>query len=122
MPVYLHGPPTHSRVPLTPELAQMLGAGGYVIVIRHGATFADQADTDPLNHDNVAPQQRQLNAKGEEAAKALGEAFKAMGVPVSKAVTSRFNRAWHQTAKLVGIDNVEKALAFTEGGLVVFAE
>ena len=39
-----------------------------MIVFRHGATQADQADTDPLNHDNVA-KQRQLNAKGEEAAK-----------------------------------------------------
>jgi broad specificity phosphatase PhoE len=99
------------------ELAQMLRAGGYVIVIRHGATFADQADTDPLNHDNVA-QQRQLNDKGEQAAKALGEAFKAMGVPVSKAVTSRFNRAY-QTAKLAGVHNVEKSVDVTEGGLVV---
>jgi hypothetical protein len=27
----------------------MLRAGGYVIVLRHGATHADQADTDPLN-------------------------------------------------------------------------
>src|SRR5438874_499170 len=43
------------------ELAQMLRAGGYVIVVRHGATHADQADTDPLNHENLA-KQRQLNA------------------------------------------------------------
>jgi hypothetical protein len=29
----------------TGELLQMLHAGGYVIVVRHGATNADQADT-----------------------------------------------------------------------------
>ena len=99
------------------ELAQLLRAGGYVIVIRHGATHADQADTDPLNHDNVG-KQRQLNAKGEEAAKELGGAFKIMGTPVSKAITSRFNRAY-QTAKLAGFDNAEKNIDVTEGGLVV---
>ena len=99
------------------ELAQMLRAGGYVIVLRHGATHADQADTDPLNHENVA-KQRQLNAKGEEAARAFGEALKAIGAPVSRAITSHFNRAY-QTAKLAGFDNVEKNTDVTEGGLVV---
>ena len=103
--------------PSDAELAQMLRAGGYVIVMRHGATHADQADTDPLNHDNLA-KQRQLNAKGEEAAKALGEAFKLIGAPVNKAITSHFNRAY-QTAKLAGFDNVEKNIDVTEGGLVV---
>ena len=84
------------------ELAQMLRAGGHVIVLRHGATHADQADTDPLNHENLA-KQRQLNAKGEEAAKTFGKSLKRIGAPVSKAITSRFNRAY-QTAKLAGFD------------------
>ena len=36
----------------TPEkLLQSLRAGGYVIVVRHGATFSDQADTDPFNFE-----------------------------------------------------------------------
>ena len=99
------------------EIAQALRAGGHVIVFRHGATHADQADTDPLNTDNIA-KQRQLNAKGEEAAKALGDAFRQIGVPVSKAITSQFNRAY-QTAKLAGFDTVEKTVDVTEGGLVV---
>src|SRR5262245_50700216 len=88
------------------ELAQALRAGGHVIVFRHGATHTDQADTDPLNPDNIA-KQRQLNAKGEVAAKALGAAFKAIGVPVGKVFTSQFNRAY-QTATLAGFNGVEK--------------
>lgn len=99
------------------ELAQTLRAGGHVIVFRHGATHADQADTDPLNPDNIA-KQRQLNAKGEDAAKALGQAFKQIGVPVGKAITSQFNRAY-QTAKLAGFETVEKSVDVSEGGLVV---
>jgi hypothetical protein len=35
-------------------IATMLRAGGLVIVLRHGATFPDQADTDPFNFDNIA--------------------------------------------------------------------
>ena len=99
------------------ELVQLLRAGGNVIVLRHGATHNDQADTDPFNHDNVA-KQRQLNAKGEDAAKAFGEAFRRIGAPVSKAITSQFNRAY-QTAKLAGFADVEKTPDVTEGGLVV---
>src|SRR5262245_38497718 len=94
----LGGPALAQPKPSDEDIANALRTGSYVIAIRHGATNADQADTDPLNHDNVA-QQRQLSAKGEEAAKALGAAFKAIGVPVAQAYTSRFNRAY-QTAKL----------------------
>jgi broad specificity phosphatase PhoE len=103
--------------PSDADLAQALRAGGHVIVFRHGATHADQADTDPLNPDNIT-KQRQLNEKGEAAAKALGEAFRTIGVPVGKVITSQFNRAY-QTAKLAGFDNIEKTADVSEGGLVV---
>jgi phosphohistidine phosphatase SixA len=113
----LGGPAFGQPRPGDGELAQSLRAGGHVIVIRHGATNADMADTDPLNHDNIA-KQRQLSAKGEEAAKALGDAFRSMGVPVGRVYTSRFNRAY-QTAKLAGFADIEKSIDITEGGLVV---
>src|SRR3981189_2839142 len=61
--------PAHDK-----RLGTALRAGGHVILVRHGATFADQADTDPLNFDNVAAQ-RALNAKGKALAKALGAAL-----------------------------------------------
>ena len=99
------------------ELAQLLKAGGHVIVLRHGATHPDQADTDPLNPDNVA-KQRQLNPKGEEAAKALGAAVRQIGIPIGKTITSQFNRAY-QTAMLAGFANAEKSIDLSEGGLVV---
>src|SRR5262245_11003918 len=99
------------------ELAAALRAGGHVIAFRHGATHSDQADTDPLNTGNIA-KQRQLNAKGEEAARSLGQALRQIGVPVSKVITSEFNRAY-QTAKLAGFETIEKSADVTEGGLVV---
>jgi phosphohistidine phosphatase SixA len=95
----------------------LLRGGGYVVVFRHGATHADQADTDPLNLDNVA-KQRQLNDKGRADAKAVGDAFKAAGVPIGKSISSRFYRAV-ETAKLIGGKDPEPTPDMTEGGLVV---
>jgi len=99
------------------EIAQALRAGGLVIVVRHGATFPDQADTDPLNFDNVAAQ-RNLNDKGKALAREFGDALRRAGVPVGKVYTSKYNRAY-ETAVLAGFKNIEKTADLTEGGLVV---
>jgi len=99
------------------EIAQALRAGGLVIVVRHGATFSDQADTDPLNFDNIAAQ-RNLNDKGKMLAKQFGDALRQAGVPVSTVYTSKYNRAY-ETAVLAGFKDIEKTADLTEGGLVV---
>jgi len=99
------------------DIAQALRAGDLVIVVRHGATFPDQADTDPFNFDNIAAQ-RNLNDKGKALAKAFGDALRQAGVPVGKVYTSRFNRAY-ETAVIAGFQDIEKTTDLTEGGLVV---
>jgi phosphohistidine phosphatase SixA len=99
------------------DIAQALRAGGLVLVVRHGATFPDKADTDPLNFDNIAAQ-RNLNDKGKALAKAFGDAVRQAGVPVGKVYTSKYNRAY-ETAVIAGFQNVEKITDLTEGGLIV---
>jgi broad specificity phosphatase PhoE len=99
------------------EFAQALRAGGLVIVVRHGATFPDQADTDPLNFENIAAQ-RNLNDKGKALAKAFGDALRQLGIPVGKVYTSKYNRAY-ETAVIAGFNDIEKTADLTEGGLVV---
>ena len=99
------------------EVSKALRAGGNVIVVRHGATHPDQADTDPLNLDNVA-KQRQLNDKGRADAKAVGEIFRSAGIPIGKVYSSRFFRAV-ETARLIGGKEPETTLDVTEGGQVV---
>jgi phosphohistidine phosphatase SixA len=96
---------------------KLLRGSGYVIVFRHGATHADQADTDPLNLDNVA-KQRQLNDKGRADAKAVGEVVRGAGIPIGKSYSSRFQRAV-VTARLIGGKEPQATLDVTEGGLVV---
>jgi phosphohistidine phosphatase SixA len=99
------------------ELGALLRDGGLVILLRHGATFTDQADTDPFNFDNISAQ-RQLNEDGKALARSFGEALRQAGVSVGKAYTSKFNRAY-QTAVLAGFTDIEKTADLTEGGLVV---
>jgi phosphohistidine phosphatase SixA len=98
-------------------LAQVLRAGGHVILVRHGTTFTNQADTDPSNLADVG-KQRNLNDKGKELAKAFGEAIRSAGVPVGRVYTSQFNRA-HETAVLAGFRDIETTVDLSEGGLVV---
>ena len=107
----------HAQTVDMKTLVMELKQGGYVIMFRHGATNREQADTDPLNHDNIA-QQRLLSDKGKEVARQVGDAFKTLGIPLGKVYTSKFNRAV-ETGKLVSGGEVTSSLDFTEGGLVV---
>jgi plastocyanin len=54
------------------RLVTAMKNGGYVMVLRHGATNPDQADTDPLHRDNIGAQ-RLLSAQGREVAVRVGE-------------------------------------------------
>jgi phosphohistidine phosphatase SixA len=100
-----------------PEWVNALRAGGHVIVLRHGATNPDQADTDPLNFKNVA-QQRQLNDNGRMLARSIGDSLRKLKIPVGSVHTSMFQRAI-ETGQLLGFGDVTPTADVTEGGLVV---
>jgi len=99
------------------DLVSALRAGGNVIVVRHGATHPDQADTNPLDPSDRA-RQRHLNDNGRAAAKAMGEALRALKVPVAQVTTSVFYRAV-ETGTLLGFGEVTSTADISEGGQVV---
>jgi phosphohistidine phosphatase SixA len=108
----------HSQPAASPaDAINALRQGGHVIVFRHGATYSDQADTDPLNPNNVA-KQRQLNDDGRALAKSIGESMRKLGIPVGPVQTSMFQRAV-DTGTLLGFGDVKTSPDITEGGLVV---
>jgi len=109
--------PVHAQGADLTELIGKLRQGGYVIVMRHGGTNRDQADTDPLNLDNVA-KQRQLSESGRDVARQVGAAWRKLGIPLGTVYTSRFNRAV-ETGKLIGGADVVATDDLAEGGLVV---
>ena len=101
--------PTHAQADAGQmEVIKALRGGGHVIVFRHGATHADQADTDPLDITNVA-KQRQLNDQGRALARAIGEAMRKLNIPVGQVVTSQFNRAV-ETGTLLGFGEDRKSV------------
>jgi len=99
------------------QLMKTLRAGDNVILVRHGATYSNQADLDPFHLDNVAAQ-RTLTDKGKALAKGFGEALRAAELPIGDVYTSRFDRAY-QTAALAGLQGIETSTDISEGGLVV---
>jgi phosphohistidine phosphatase SixA len=103
--------------PSQPAWIDALRQGGHVIVFRHGATYSDQADTDPLHLENIAAQ-RQLNDAGRALARSIGEAMRQLGIPVGQVQTSMFQRAI-DTGTLLGFGEAVATPDVTEGGLVV---
>src|SRR5262249_57935442 len=69
----LPGPRPEAATGEPKELVRALQAGGYVILVRHGATFSNQADTDPFNLADVS-KQRNLHQEGKTLAQNLGDA------------------------------------------------
>jgi hypothetical protein len=97
-----------------PHLLGNLKAGGHVIVFRHGATDESQKDAYPLKFDDMSAQ-RQLNEKGRDAARQIGEALSNRGIPIGSVYASRLNRAV-ETAKLIGRKDVAPSDALTDSG------
>lgn len=80
------------------DLVTALRDGGHVVFIRHATTerdYADQVTADP----NACHTQRVLSENGWHEAKAIGAAFRALGIPVGRVLSSQYCRAW-QTADL----------------------
>ena len=107
---------TAARAPDDKALAQGLRSGGFVIVVRHGPTFADIEDGDLLYLASNAAQLN-LNDEGETLARAFGQAMHDVGIPVGRVFTSKYNGAY-ETAVLAGFDGIVKAPDLTDGGVI----
>jgi phosphohistidine phosphatase SixA len=96
------------------NLVASLKDGGYVIVLRHGATDDSQKDVYPFKFDDMSAQ-RQLSDKGRAMARDLGAALAKLGVPVGEVFTSRLNRAV-ETGRLIGGKDITPADELTDSG------
>ena len=93
-------------------LVAALRDGGYVLVLRHGATDDSQKDVYPFKFDDMTAQ-RQLNDAGRAMARDLGQAFKKLGVPIGEVHASQLNRAV-ETGRLIGGKDVSAIEALTD--------
>ncbi|HXC50263.1 MAG TPA: histidine phosphatase family protein [Candidatus Limnocylindrales bacterium] len=105
-------PPTPDR-----SVVAELQKGGYVLFLRHFATNHEQQDTDPAHLDNIAAQ-RQLTDEGRKQAVALGEALRALRIPIGRIVCSQLQRA-RESATLLGVGTPEPTPDVTSTGATV---
>jgi phosphohistidine phosphatase SixA len=73
---------------IVPELRQ----GGYVLVLRHGATDNSQKDVYPFVFDDMK-KQRQLSDQGRAVARGIGAAIRTLGISIGQIYSSKLNRA-----------------------------
>jgi phosphohistidine phosphatase SixA len=73
-------------------LVQALRQGGYVIVMRHASSPRQAPDKAAANPDNVKVE-RQLDQEGRTTATALGQAWRALKIPVGEVLSSPTYRA-----------------------------
>ncbi len=76
---------------------ERLREGGYVLLLRHGIA-PGTGDPDHFDLDDCATQ-RNLSEEGRRQSAAIGESFRAAGVPVAKVLSSQWCRC-RETARL----------------------
>jgi hypothetical protein len=81
------------------ELVQALRDGGYTLYMRHATTDNAQKDVQGTDYGTCA-KQRNLSEAGRREARAAGEAFSALKLPISEVLASPYCRT-RETAKLV---------------------
>jgi phosphohistidine phosphatase SixA len=92
-------------------LLEELRKGGYVLFFRHERTdmsqsnresnFLERATQNPRLWEDC-DEQRNLSDAGRAGARAQGEAFRALGVPVGDVIASPFCRAWEHAQLAFG--------------------
>jgi len=95
-------------------LVQALRLGGYTLVMRHA--HAPDAPPSPQDADaGNTKDERQLDASGQSAARAMGAALRALHLPIGAAWSSPTFRA-RQTARLAGLHNPMIAAELGDNG------
>ncbi len=95
--------------PLTgTDLVEALREGGYVLYLRH--TETTKGGVDDVSTLGDCSRQRELSDAGRADARALGEAFKALEIPVAKVVASPFCRTVETAELAFGRTSTDEAL------------
>jgi len=94
--------------------------GGYVIVLRHGATTSEPSKVDSMSRPNV-PADRQLSERGRAQATAIGQSMRKLNIPVGPVLASTVQRAL-DTATLLELGEVKPTADLAESGPAIAPE
>ena len=84
------------------KIVLMVKQGGYVLVLRHGATDDSQKDVYPFVFDDMK-KQRQLSDEGRQVAREMGAALKKLGISIGQIYSSKLNRAIETGSLMSGV-------------------
>jgi len=96
------------------KIVPMLKQGGYVLVLRHGATDESQKDVYPFVFDDMS-KQRQLSDQGRKVARDMGTAIRTLGISIGQIYSSRLNRAI-ETGSLISGAPITPVNELTDSG------
>jgi phosphohistidine phosphatase SixA len=98
-PLMLEVAVVHGDGPLSKtDLVAALQRGGYVILMRHASSPGTVPDAAHSNADNTK-MERQLDEQGQASARAIGDAFRRLKIPIGEVLSSPTYRAL-ETVKL----------------------
>ena len=96
------------------ELAKALQSGGYVLVMRHASSPRETPSKEIANADN-AKLERQLDEAGRKGATAMGDAIRALRIPIGIVLTSPTYRAM-ETVRLARLASPTAMNELGDGG------
>jgi phosphohistidine phosphatase SixA len=96
------------------ELVKALQGGGYVLVMRHASSPREAPSKEVANADNPKLE-RQLDEAGRKGATAMGEAIRALRIPIGIVLTSPTYRAM-ETVRLAQLDSPTTVSELGDGG------
>jgi phosphohistidine phosphatase SixA len=106
--------PMNGQTPSFDELIGRLRQGGYVLVMRHASSPREVPSKDVANADNTKLE-RQLDEAGRRSATAMGEAIRALRIPIGTVFTSPTYRAM-ETVRLARFDSPTAVNELGDGG------
>jgi phosphohistidine phosphatase SixA len=92
------------------ELVARLRRGGFVIFLRHAKTDWSQKDVEPFDFNDCSSQ-RNLSEEGRAQAAMIGEAYRALRIPIAEVQTSPFCRCVDTAALAFGAYELNQDLA-----------
>jgi phosphohistidine phosphatase SixA len=96
------------------ELVKALQSGGYVLVMRHASSPREAPSKEVANADN-AKLERQLDEAGRKGATAMGEAIRALRIPIGNVLSSPTYRAM-ETVRLARLESPTTVNELGDGG------
>jgi phosphohistidine phosphatase SixA len=113
-PNQVFAPRDAAGTPTGGALLTALKEGGYALVMRHASSPSETPDRASADPDN-SKLERQLDRHGRETAAAMGDAIRALGIPIGHVFTSPTYRA-RETARLAKLPDPHAQPELGDGG------